>query len=118
MPSPHRHAIDNLTRNKVGKVAWLWGIVGLVLSTPLTVCLVVLGRHVERRAFLDVMFGDAPPLTPVENFYQRMLTGDASEVVDQAEQFLKTKFAHRLLRRGGTSGFADGAGGSPPRRAR
>ena len=69
---------------------WLWGTVGLVLSTPLTVCLVVLGRHVERLAFLDVIFGDAPPLTPVENFYQRMLAGDASEVVDQAEQFLQT----------------------------
>ena len=69
---------------------WLWGTVGLVLSTPLTVCLVVLGRHVERLAFLDVIFGDAPPLTPVENFYQRMLAGDASEVVDQAERFLQT----------------------------
>ena len=69
---------------------WMWGTVGLVLSTPLTVCLVVLGRHVERLAFLDVIFGDTPPLTPVENFYQRMLAGDASEVSDQAEQFLKT----------------------------
>jgi predicted PurR-regulated permease PerM len=69
---------------------WMWGPVGLVLSTPLTVCLVVLGRHVERLAFLDVVFGDAPPLTPVENFYQRILAGDASEVSDQAEQFLKT----------------------------
>jgi predicted PurR-regulated permease PerM len=69
---------------------WMWGAVGLVLSTPLTVCLVVLGRHVERLAFLDVIFGDAPPLTPVENFYQRMLAGDASEVVHQAEEFLKT----------------------------
>jgi predicted PurR-regulated permease PerM len=69
---------------------WMWGTVGLVLSTPLTVCLVVLGRHVERLAFLDIIFGDAPPLTPVENFYQRMLAGDESEVVDQAEQFLKT----------------------------
>jgi len=69
---------------------WLWGTVGLVLSTPLTVCLVVLGRHVERLAFLDVMFGDAPPLTPVESFYQRMLAGDASEVSDQAEEFLQT----------------------------
>ena len=69
---------------------WLWGTVGLVLSTPLTVCLVVLGRHVERLAFLDVIFGDAPPLTQIENFYQRMLAGDDSEVVDQAEQFLKT----------------------------
>jgi predicted PurR-regulated permease PerM len=69
---------------------WLWGTVGLVLSTPLTVCLVVLGRHVERLAFLDVIFGDTPPLSPVENFYQRMLAGDASEVSDQAEQFLQT----------------------------
>ena len=69
---------------------WMWGTVGLVLSTPLTVCLLVLGRHVERLAFLDVIFGDAPPLTPVENFYQRMLAGDASEVSDQAEQFLET----------------------------
>ena len=69
---------------------WMWGTAGLVLSTPLTVCLVVLGRHVERLAFLDVMFGDAPPLTPVESFYQRMLAGDASEVSDQAEQFLQT----------------------------
>jgi len=67
----------------------MWGAVGLVLSTPLTVCLVVLGRHVERLAFLDVIFGDAPPLTPVETFYQRMLVGDASEVADQAEDFLK-----------------------------
>ena len=57
---------------------------------PLTVCLVVLGRHVERLAFLDVIFGDAPPLTQIENFYQRMLAGDASEVVDQAERILKT----------------------------
>ena len=69
---------------------WLWGTVGLVLSTPLTVCLVVLGRHVERLAFLDVIFGDAPPLTQIENFYQRMLAGDDSEVVDQAERFLQT----------------------------
>ena len=69
---------------------WLWGSVGLVLSTPLTVCLVVLGRHVERLAFLDVIFGDAPPLTQIENFYQRMLAGDDFEVVDQAERFLKT----------------------------
>lgn len=68
---------------------WLWGPVGLVLSTPLTVCLVVMGRHVERLAFLDVILGDAPPLTPPESFYQRMLVGDASEIVDHAEGFLR-----------------------------
>lgn len=68
---------------------WLWGPVGLVLSTPLTVCLVVMGRHVERLAFLDVILGDAPPLTPPESFYQRMLVGDASEIVDHAETYLR-----------------------------
>jgi predicted PurR-regulated permease PerM len=66
----------------------LWGPIGLVLSTPLTVCLVVLGRHVERMAFLDVVLGDRPALQPWELFYQRMLAGDASEAVDQAEEVL------------------------------
>lgn len=55
---------------------FLWGPVGLVLATPITVCLVVLGRHVERLAFLDVMLGDRPALAPSEIFYQRMLAGD------------------------------------------
>jgi hypothetical protein len=41
--------------------------------TPLTICLVVLGRHVERLEFLEVMFGDRPALSPSELFYQRML---------------------------------------------
>jgi len=54
-------------------VAALWGPIGLILATPLTVCLVVLGRHVERLEFLDVMFGDRPALSPPEIFYQRML---------------------------------------------
>ncbi len=70
---------------------WLWGPVGLVLSTPLTVCLVVIGRHVEQLSFLDTILGDAPVLTPVEHFYQRLLVGDAAEIADQAEQFLKTQ---------------------------
>jgi hypothetical protein len=70
---------------------WLWGPVGLLLSTPLTVCLVVLGRHVERLQFLDVLLGDAPALTPVESFYQRMLANDSSEVAEQAEEFIKER---------------------------
>ena len=69
----------------------LWGPVGLVLATPLTICLVVLGRHVERFAFLDVMFGDRPPLSPPELFYQRMLAEDPAEAVDKAEEFLKER---------------------------
>jgi predicted PurR-regulated permease PerM len=69
----------------------LWGPIGLVLATPLTICLVVLGRHVERLAFLDVMFGDRPALSPSEIFYQRMLANDPAEAADKAEEFLKEK---------------------------
>ena len=69
----------------------LWGPIGLVLATPLTVCLVVLGRHVERLEFLDVIFGDRPALSPSEMFYQRMLAGDPTEAAGKAEEFLKEK---------------------------
>ena len=71
--------------------SWLWGPIGLILSTPLTLCLVVLGRHVPRLEFLDVMFGDRPALTPVESFYQRVLAGDADEALDQAEMILRDR---------------------------
>jgi len=70
---------------------WLWGPIGLILSTPLTLCLVVLGRHVERLEFLDVILGDRPALTPVESFYQRMLAGDPDEARDQAEHLLRDR---------------------------
>src|SRR3978361_618553 len=69
----------------------LWGPIGLVLATPLTVCLVVLGRHVERLEFLDGIFGDRPALSPPEMFYQRMLAGDPMEAAGKAEEFLKEK---------------------------
>ncbi|WKA31997.1 AI-2E family transporter [Bradyrhizobium roseum] len=69
----------------------LWGPIGLVLATPLTVCLVVMGRHVERLEFLDVMFGDRPALSPPEIFYQRMLAGDPTEAAEKAEAFLKER---------------------------
>lgn len=68
---------------------WLWGPVGLVLATPLTVCLVVVGRHVDRLHFLDIMLGDQPPLTPPQLIYQRMLAGDPVEAAEQAHGFLK-----------------------------
>jgi predicted PurR-regulated permease PerM len=70
---------------------WLWGPIGLILSTPLTLCLVVLGRHVQRLEFLDVLLGDRPALTPVENFYQRILANDPDEALDQAELLLKER---------------------------
>jgi predicted PurR-regulated permease PerM len=68
---------------------WLWGPVGLVLATPLTVCLVVVGRHVDRLKFLDIMLGDRPPLTPPQLVYQRMLAGDPMEATEQAHDHLK-----------------------------
>ena len=67
---------------------WVWGPIGLILSTPLTLCLVVLGRHVEQLEFLDVLLGDRPVLTPVENFYQRILAGDPDEAEEHALRFL------------------------------
>ena len=70
---------------------WLWGPIGLLLSTPLTLCLVVLGRHVKRLEFLDVLLGDRPALSPVESFYQRVLAGDPDEALDQAEILLKDR---------------------------
>ncbi|RDI62604.1 AI-2E family transporter [Microvirga subterranea] len=70
---------------------WLWGPVGLLIATPLTLCLVVLGRHVERLEFLDVLLGDRPALTPAENLYQRMLAGDPDEALESAELLLKER---------------------------
>lgn len=70
--------------------AFLWGPVGLLLSTPLTVCLVVLGRHVDSLEFLDVLFSDRAALTPVENFYQRMLADDPDEAQEHADEILQT----------------------------
>jgi len=71
--------------------SWLWGPIGLILSTPLTLCLVVLGRHVDQLEFLDIMLGDRPALTPVESFYQRMLAGDQDEARDHAEYLLRER---------------------------
>lgn len=68
---------------------WLWGPLGLLLSTPITLCLVVFARHVEHLKFLDVMLGDRPALTPQQAAYQRMLTGDPIEAIEQARAFLK-----------------------------
>jgi predicted PurR-regulated permease PerM len=70
---------------------WLWGPIGLILATPLTICLAVLGRHVDRLNFLEVLFGDEPPLTPAELIYQRMLARDPVEIAEQANSFLKQR---------------------------
>ena len=70
---------------------WLWGPVGLILSMPLTLCLAVMGRHIDRLQFIDVLLGDHPALTPAESFYQRILAGDTDEALDQAETLLRER---------------------------
>src|SRR6202044_2334448 len=67
----------------------IWGPPGLLLSTPVTACLVVLGRHVESLNFIELLLGDKPALSPVQSFYQRILASDPDEVAFQAEILLK-----------------------------
>ncbi len=62
--------------------SWLWGPVGLVLSTPMTVCLAVLGKHVPRLSYLAVLLGDEPALEDKLILYQRLLSGDEEEAQD------------------------------------
>jgi predicted PurR-regulated permease PerM len=68
--------------------SWLWGPVGLVLSTPLTLCLVTLGRYADRLNFLTILLGDQPALTPAQTFYQRLLADDPHEAIVQADRLL------------------------------
>ncbi|MFC5427429.1 AI-2E family transporter [Paraburkholderia denitrificans] len=67
---------------------WLWGPVGLVLSTPLTLCIVTLGRYVDRLNFLTILLGDQPALTPAQMCYQRLLADDPREALLQADRLL------------------------------
>ena len=76
--------------------AWLWGGVGLLLATPLTVCLAVLGRYVPSLRFLGVLLSDEEVLTPEKRFYQRLLAGDVEEAAQVAEDFLKGKSLEEL----------------------
>jgi predicted PurR-regulated permease PerM len=75
----------------VAAVFWtlIWGFPGLVLSTPLTVCLVVIGRYVPGLNFFNVLFGDQPVLSPHAQYYQRLLAGDQTEAKQVLDQFLK-----------------------------
>ena len=69
----------------------LWGPIGLVLSTPLTVCLAVMARHVPHLGFLHVILGDEPVLPPEAQFYQRLLATDQNEAKQVLESYLKDK---------------------------
>jgi len=70
---------------------WLWGPLGLVLATPLTVCLVVLGKHVPGLEFLGTLLADTPALAPEYGYYQRLLARDQSEAADLIERHIKTE---------------------------
>src|ERR1700680_2554810 len=68
----------------------IWGPIGLLLSTPLTVCLVVIGRHVPTLGFLNILLGDQPVLSPEAHYYQRLLAMDQTEAKKVLEEYLKT----------------------------
>ena len=70
---------------------WLWGPLGLLMGTPLTVCLVVLGKHVPGLEFVGMMMADAPALAPEYGYYQRLLARDQSEAADLIERHIKTQ---------------------------
>jgi len=71
--------------------AMLWGPVGLLLAMPLTLCLAVLGKHIDALSFINILLGDEPALAPEQGFYQRVLAGDAAEIAEQAEAQLKAQ---------------------------
>jgi hypothetical protein len=69
--------------------SWLWGPIGLIVSTPLTLCLLVAGRHIKALSLLDVLLGDTQALTMPQRFYQRALSADSDEIIASARDFLK-----------------------------
>jgi predicted PurR-regulated permease PerM len=67
---------------------WIWGGIGLILATPLTVCLAVLGKHLPSFAWLDVLLGDKPPIATGDRLYQRLLANDEEEAVTIVEEYV------------------------------
>jgi predicted PurR-regulated permease PerM len=99
---------------------WLWGPIGLLLSTPLTVCLVVVGRYVPHLEFLGILFGDEPALSSAQRFYQRMIAMNAEDAAELTEHLLKDQSvvdvyddviipAMSLAEEGRHAGFLDSA---------
>jgi predicted PurR-regulated permease PerM len=70
---------------------WLWGVPGLLLATPLTVCLLVIGKHVPQLAFLDILLGNEPVFEPRRRVYQRLLAGDPEEATELVDDDLENK---------------------------
>lgn len=77
-------------------VVWtlLWGWPGLIVSTPLTVCLIVMGRHIPQMSFLSILLGEDAELSPEAHFYERLLAMDQPEAHEIATEFLE---GHTLL---------------------
>ena len=70
---------------------WLWGPLGLLMATPLTVCLVVLGKYLPGLEFVGTLLADTPALAPEYGYYQRLLARDQSEAADLIEQYINTE---------------------------
>lgn len=86
----HRTGVSSLALLVMALLwTWLWGPIGLLLSTPITVCLVALGRHVPSFEFLAITLGDTPPLAAHAAYYQRLLAGDD----DEAEKIVERQIA-------------------------
>jgi predicted PurR-regulated permease PerM len=78
---------------------WLWGGVGLLLSTPLTVCLVVIGKYMPQLSFLSILLSDEPVLTPKTRFYQRLLASDTQEAGEVLREAAKNLTPVELMDR-------------------
>jgi predicted PurR-regulated permease PerM len=70
---------------------WLWGPIGLLMATPLTVCVAVMGRYIPEMGFLNMLLGVEPVLSPPARFYQRLIALDHDEVAALAEKVVKEK---------------------------
>jgi len=70
---------------------WLWGIVGLLLATPLTVCLLVIGKHIPQLSFLNILLGNEPVFEPKRRVYQRLLAGDQEEAAELVDGELENR---------------------------
>jgi hypothetical protein len=83
----------------IATIFWtvLWGFPGLLLSVPLTACLVVIGRQVPHLYFLEVLFGDETALPPEDRFYQRMLASNAPAARSLIEELLKTQSTEEVF---------------------
>ena len=76
---------------------WLWGPLGLLMATPLTVCLVVLGKHVKGLEFLATLMADQPALAPEYGYYQRLLARDQDEAAELIERHIRTEAPHSVF---------------------